>query len=151
VSARSLVTFRSPAFNTTEPREHFINSGCYGDDVLFWLSDELRRQGVEAAEVPRQEDFGWYLRFASGGSRWDFVVGYRPADTEPGQDVGTGEDTEPGTTGSLASTRRAARASGSAGSSRRPASSARCSGAGANRLRSRLRGGSTPLSQRTLG
>ena len=39
---RTLVTFRSSAFNTTQPKDYFINPGCFGDDVAKWLMGELR-------------------------------------------------------------------------------------------------------------
>lgn len=43
---RTLVTFKSTAFNTTEEKETFINPGCFGDDVGKWLIRELRSRGV---------------------------------------------------------------------------------------------------------
>ena len=33
VSMRTVATFRSAAFNTSEARPYFINPGCFGDDL----------------------------------------------------------------------------------------------------------------------
>lgn len=77
---RSIVTFRSRAFNTTEPREHFINPECFGDDVAHWMMRELRARGVECASQPGQEDFGWYFTYRVEGVSHAFVIGFRPDD-----------------------------------------------------------------------
>jgi hypothetical protein len=63
---RTLVTFKSSAFNTSEPKPYFINPGCYGDDVAKWLTRELRGRGFKTDEEPGQEDFGWYFNFEHG-------------------------------------------------------------------------------------
>jgi hypothetical protein len=73
---RTEVHFRTTGFNTTEPREYFINPCCYGDDLCRWLIAQLRARGIEAEEEPGQEDFGWYLSFHAGGVMHTFVVGY---------------------------------------------------------------------------
>ncbi len=75
---RTYVTFKSDAFNTTEPREYFINPTCFGDDVAEWLMVKLRRRGISTGEAPRQEDFGWYFSFQVDFVDHDFVLGYRP-------------------------------------------------------------------------
>jgi hypothetical protein len=77
---RTLVTFKSAAFNTTEPREYFINPGCFGDDLARWLIRELRARGAQAEEEPGQEDFGWYLNFTVNGRPYCLVLAYRPGD-----------------------------------------------------------------------
>jgi hypothetical protein len=74
---RTVVTFSSTAFNTTEPKDYFINPCCFGDDVAKWLIVELRKQMVKTDEKPGQEDFGWYLNFEVTGSAHTFVVGHR--------------------------------------------------------------------------
>jgi hypothetical protein len=81
-SFRTLVTFQSSAFNTSEPREYFINDCCFGDDAAKWLINRLRANGIQAAEAPDQEDFGWYFTFHAGGAEHCFVLGYRPPDGE---------------------------------------------------------------------
>jgi hypothetical protein len=75
---RTVVTFNSTAFNMAEPRDYFINPGCFGDDLAKWLIDELRKQGMKADEQPGQEDFGWYLNFEIAGKGHTFVIGHRP-------------------------------------------------------------------------
>jgi hypothetical protein len=86
---RTVVTFESSAFNFTEPKEYFINPGCFGDDLLAWLAEPLREQGCVADRPPQQEDFGWYLNFSVAEVKHCLVVGYRPADSaDPGVWVG---------------------------------------------------------------
>lgn len=82
MESRNLVTFRTSAFNTTEPREYFINPGCFGDDLLTWLAGALTASGVAVDGEPDQEDFGWYVRFEVAGSPYDFVTGFRPPDPD---------------------------------------------------------------------
>jgi hypothetical protein len=76
---RTVVTFKSTAFNTTEPKQNFINPCCFGGDVAAWLISELRKVGMKADEKPGQEDFGWYFDFEVAGVGHTFVVGHRPA------------------------------------------------------------------------
>ena len=86
---RTVVTFKSAAFNVTEPKEYFINSSCFGDDVAKWLISELRKRGVKTDEDPGQEDFGWYLNFEVAGTGHTFVIGHRPGnETEAGVWIG---------------------------------------------------------------
>lgn len=83
------VRFRSGRFNTTEPREHFVNPGCFGDDVCRWLRDALRAEGIRTDDEPGQEDFGWYLGFHAGDEPHVFVVGFQQGDgAEPGRWIG---------------------------------------------------------------
>ncbi len=77
---RTIVTFKSTAFNMTEPRDYFINPCCFGDDVAKWLIGELRNRGVQTDDNPGQEDFGWYLNFQVVGTSNTFVIGHRPGD-----------------------------------------------------------------------
>ncbi len=77
---RTYVTFKSAAFNTSQPREYFINPSCFGDDVAEWLMGGLRRRGISTDDAPRQEDFGWYFSFHIDGVDHDFVLGYRTGD-----------------------------------------------------------------------
>lgn len=75
---KTVVTFRSSAFNISEPRDYFINPGCFGDDVARWLMEELRSKGHEATSDAKQEDFGWYFTFLASGVEHCFVIGHRP-------------------------------------------------------------------------
>jgi len=36
---RRNVIFQSTAFNTSQPKDYFINDCCYGDDVARWLME----------------------------------------------------------------------------------------------------------------
>ncbi len=80
---RTVVTFRSSAFNTTEEKDYFINPGCFGDDVGKWVIQELRTRGLHTDEEPGAEDFGWYITFQVGDLEYCFVISYRPANGEP--------------------------------------------------------------------
>jgi|AGTN01.1.fsa_nt_gi hypothetical protein len=64
---RTIVTFTSAAFNTSEPKEYFINECCYGDDLCKWLIKELSSAGTECDTEPGQEDFGWFFNFQVDG------------------------------------------------------------------------------------
>ena len=87
---RTVVTFESTAFNMVEPKDYFINTCCFGDDVARWLIGELRKQGIVTDEKPGQEDFGWYLNFEMGGIGHTFVIGHRPkGKTEAGTWIGS--------------------------------------------------------------
>jgi hypothetical protein len=79
-TVKTVVTFKSSAFNVSEPKEHFINPCCFGDDVAAWLTEQLRDKGYQAANIPGQEDFGWYFSFLVDGIEYYFVIGYRPSD-----------------------------------------------------------------------
>lgn len=78
--SRTVVTFQSGAFNTTERRPYFINDGCYGDDVSRWIISELNSRGTPTDPEPAQEDFGWYFTYRPGKEDHRFVLGYRPGD-----------------------------------------------------------------------
>lgn len=75
---RTVVTFQSVAFNTSEHRDYFTNPGCFGDDVAIWLIEELRKRKFETAAKPGQEDFGWYFTFHVSGIEYCLVIGYCP-------------------------------------------------------------------------
>lgn len=77
---RTVVTFESPTFNTTEQKEYFINESCYGDDLAHALMDQLRSHGYQTDTEPGQEDFGWSFGFRAGDTDYRFVIGNRPAD-----------------------------------------------------------------------
>ena len=79
---RTVVTFESAAFNTSEPRPYFVNPECYGDDAARWLGARLRAAGVKADEEPGQEDFGWYFELEVPQGRHCCVLGYRAGDQD---------------------------------------------------------------------
>ena len=78
------VRFRSTAFNTTTPREYFINDCCFGDDLCRWLIARLRAKGIATADEPDQEDFGWFFTFTVGGVEHCLVAGFCPENPETG-------------------------------------------------------------------
>ena len=81
---KSDVAFRSTAFNCTQPREYFINDGCFGDDVCKFLIAQLRARGIRTGDEPGQEDFGWYFTFTVDVSEHCFVIGFQPNDPARG-------------------------------------------------------------------
>jgi hypothetical protein len=83
---RTVVTFKSEAFNTSEPKPTFVNPECFGDDVAAWLIGQLRARGLETSEAPGAEDFGWYVRFRYRETPYCAVVGYRAEDGPDGGD-----------------------------------------------------------------
>jgi hypothetical protein len=76
--------FESTRFNCTEPKDYFINEGCFGDDVALWLIERLQKQGVETAAKPDQEDFGWYFTFFVSGTEHCVVITFQPVDPAAG-------------------------------------------------------------------
>jgi hypothetical protein len=78
------VYFHSTAFNCTEPRDYFVNECCFGDDLARWMIERLRAQGIETAEQPGMEDFGWFFTFHSDGVEHSFVIGFQPNDAAKG-------------------------------------------------------------------
>ncbi len=76
--------FRSTKFNCTEPRDYFINEGCYGDDVALWLISELKKQGVKTSAEPEQEDFGWFFIFYPNNIKHVVIIGFQPNDASIG-------------------------------------------------------------------
>lgn len=82
---RTVITFESAAFNTSESRPYFLNPECFGDDVARWLGERLRATGASIPEEPGQEDFGWYMEFTVPEGTHCCVIGFRPGDeVEPG-------------------------------------------------------------------
>lgn len=78
METRTLVTFRSDKFNTSESRPYYINRECFGDDLAGWLIQQLANSGIKVDPKPGQEDFGWYLTFQCGARSYDFILGYNP-------------------------------------------------------------------------
>jgi hypothetical protein len=79
---RTVVVFRTSAFNSSEPRAYFINDCCYGDDLARWLIARLRADGVQTDDEPGQEDFGWYFNYRCPGAQGAhcLVITSRPED-----------------------------------------------------------------------
>ncbi len=85
-AARTLVTFKANAFNTCVPKDYFINPTCFGDDVVEWMTEELKRAGFQIVGNAGQEDFGWFLRLRVGNTDYDFVVGFRTGEANDSSD-----------------------------------------------------------------
>jgi hypothetical protein len=86
---KTVVRFKSSAFNMSEPKKYFINPSCFGDDLAIWLIDQLRGKGYEVSDAPGQEDFGWYFTFRVSEIEHCFVIGHRPdEDNEEGLWIG---------------------------------------------------------------
>jgi len=75
---RTVASFRSAAFNTSEPKPEFMNRGVIGEDLARWLIARLRSAGAETDDQPGQEDFGWYFNFAVPEGWHTCVIGLRP-------------------------------------------------------------------------
>jgi hypothetical protein len=76
--------FQSSAFNTSEPKDYFVNECCFGDDLGRWLIERLNSRGIRTQPEPGQEDFGWYTTFRLGETDYDLVISYRPGDEQLG-------------------------------------------------------------------
>jgi hypothetical protein len=76
--------FLSDHFNISVPRDHFINPGCFGDDLAAWMIGKLKERGIETSSAPGQEDFGWYFTFTINNVQHCVVVGFQPNDIERG-------------------------------------------------------------------
>jgi hypothetical protein len=77
---RTIVTFTSAVFNSTEQKPYFINPCCFGDDVARWLIEQFRERGIAADEEPGQEDFGWYVTLRTNDIAHWFLFSFRPSD-----------------------------------------------------------------------
>jgi hypothetical protein len=78
---RTLVTFRSTAFNTTKDREYFVNNpGCVGGDLAKWLTQQLCERGLHADAGAEQ----WFplVAFRVDGTDHNLVIGYRPGEDD---------------------------------------------------------------------
>jgi hypothetical protein len=54
-------TVETARFDYREPKPHFINPNCFGEDFAAWLREHLAGFGAEGFEIspPIQEDYGW--------------------------------------------------------------------------------------------
>ena len=75
---RTLATFRSGKFNLSAPEPHWINPGCFGEDLASWLHDRLLRvPGLQVAP-PDEEDWGWFLPITREGDSFRLDIGLVP-------------------------------------------------------------------------
>ena len=68
------ILFESNRFNLSEPKKHFINPNCYGEDLAAWLRSKLIERGVPTIE-PGQEDWGWYIESKLDDSGYFIGIG----------------------------------------------------------------------------
>jgi hypothetical protein len=59
------IVFETARFNLSEPKPHFINPGCFGEDVVHWLGGRLEAHGVRTIRI-YQEDWGWEMEARLG-------------------------------------------------------------------------------------
>lgn len=50
--------FRARLFENREPKPHFINPNCFGEDLAAWLLERLKASPLSFS-APIQEDYGW--------------------------------------------------------------------------------------------
>ena len=55
------ISVRTARFDFREPKPHFINPNCFGEDFAVWLHERLAGFAGEGFELsaPIQEDYGW--------------------------------------------------------------------------------------------
>jgi hypothetical protein len=82
MTIRRNVIFQSEAFNTSEPKDYFINECCFGDDLARWMIAQLQARGIHTEPEPGQEDFGWWLTFRVGDTDYDFILGSRRGEND---------------------------------------------------------------------
>jgi hypothetical protein len=81
------VVFRTSRFNLSKVGAHFINPGCFGEDLAAWLWDRLRQEGIDLGE-PYQEDWGWGLPVNNGGQSYYLGVGGNADGSSDNRDEG---------------------------------------------------------------
>ena len=62
------LTVETGRFEFREPKPHFINPNCFGEDFAAWLRERLGGFAAEGFEVsePIQEDYGWGFWISRG-------------------------------------------------------------------------------------
>ena len=55
------LTVETARFEYREPKPHFINPNCFGEDFAAWLRERVAGFASEGFEIsaPIQEDYGW--------------------------------------------------------------------------------------------
>jgi hypothetical protein len=66
--------FDTDRFNLSEVQDHFINPGCFGEDLAAWLRSKLVEKSIPSIE-PGQEDWGWYIEAKLGDASYFIGVG----------------------------------------------------------------------------
>ena len=71
------ILFATNRFNLSEPKAHFTNPCCYGDDTAAWIRSKLTSIGVKTTE-PAQEDWGWHLDVTHNQASYFLGIGGNP-------------------------------------------------------------------------
>jgi hypothetical protein len=61
--------FHTGRFDLSIVGDHFINPCCFGEDLAAWLRERLIARGIHA-DLPGQEDWGWYLGVKRGAETY---------------------------------------------------------------------------------
>jgi len=67
-----MIEFTTDLFNSTEPKPHFINERCFGEDAIAWVVERSQDSTFKFGE-PFQEDWGWATLARKNGET--FLVG----------------------------------------------------------------------------
>jgi hypothetical protein len=62
------ITVETARFDYREPKPHFINPNCFGEDFAAWLRGQVAGFAAEGFEIsqPIQEDYGWGFWLSRG-------------------------------------------------------------------------------------
>jgi hypothetical protein len=71
---KKTVTFKTSLFESKEPKPHFINERCFGEDLAAWLLQRLREAPFTFDEAI-QEDYGWGFWAKVGEDTYWIAIG----------------------------------------------------------------------------
>ena len=69
-------------FNSSEPKPHFINDRCFGEDFVGWIVEGFKSSTFRLEE-PFQEDWGWATLAQKDGE--SFLIGVGIMDDSIGE------------------------------------------------------------------
>lgn len=77
-SPRDSISVHTARFDFREPRPHFINPNCFGEDFIAWLRERLAGFAAEGFELstPIQEDYGWGFWLSRGKDTFWIAVSF---------------------------------------------------------------------------
>lgn len=81
------IIFDTDRFNLSEAKDHFINPGCFGEDLAAWLRSKLVEKSIPTVE-PGQEDWGWYIESKLGDASYFIGVGGAANESAPNPNEG---------------------------------------------------------------
>src|SRR5215208_5256704 len=71
---KKTVTFKTSLFESKEPKPHFINERCFGEDLAAWLLQRLCEAPFTFDEAI-QEDYGWGFWAKAGEDTYWIAIG----------------------------------------------------------------------------